>query len=579
MPTKWGLGRWGTFRWGHSTAFYSLLAQKTGVHVHRRIIWRLDAGDQDVTEYFISGATVSAEKERAPDRLTAGDATLIFSNKDGTFTETDSASFLYGVNYHNRNITIEVGLELPSGTIEYHKVATMKVRSVQFADDGGRVTIRVYDQISRLLNESVNRRPSTLLPTAGGSNVGDGDVTEVATRPFTTVAENWTLTCTLGGADGVATFSVVGSVSGNIGTATSGTEFVNATTGGLRFTIRKGTVNWTAADTFTFSTVQMMEWTAKNPIKILWSILTGYNYDTNVAEAWLTRTPQLDRTQSSANTDLDWASFENAVDAADLSLFTLTGFLPWDADLVPELEEIVMHFLGAMNVDAAGRLKVKIFVPELGADPSEFADDKKVTRFAYERSVRDIVNRVEITYQKTTNWPWSDDRPEDTLDGIYVAENTTSQSDLDQTFALQLSTRWHNAQDDHVSYLATRIIDKYGRPPRRFKITTGIDALEVELGEIVALTSDKYGFDKYQVEVMRKDGRYADHPVQVDMEAEDTGTYGINWGFLGSSADEGDGLSPQAADFDSATASDKQFCYASQTGGSGSATGPDFYMF
>ena len=81
---------------------------------------------------------------------------------------------------------------------------------------------------------------TTLVPVAGGSNVGNGVCSEVALRPFVTVAETWTLTCTLGGSS--ATFSVVGSVSGNIGTATAGTEFTNASSGGLKFTVSNGTV-------------------------------------------------------------------------------------------------------------------------------------------------------------------------------------------------------------------------------------------------------------------------------------------------------------------------------------------------
>jgi hypothetical protein len=578
MSTKWSVGRWNTFRWGQSAEFERLLDLKSGNAPHFRLIWHLDAGDQDITEYYLSGGSFAQEKERPPERLTAGDTTLVLSNRDGTFTEMSSSSFLYGVNYHNRKVSLEIGLEKAGGTIEYYKVGTMLVDHVDFASDNNQVVLHLYDAITRLLNMGINQTPSTLLPALGASNVGNGTITAIATRPFTTVTENWTLTCTTPGGSGTAKFSVVGSVSGNVGTATDGTQFLNATTGGVRFTIQAGTVNWALTDVITFSTSQMMQWTASNPVKIMWSILTGYNWDTDVQDAWYSRSAQLDHTQSSSNADLDYAGWSNAVDLAD-AYFTLTGFIPWDYNLADALEEINLLFLGAFPVDAKGRLSIKIFRPEMFTSPREFADDKKNRAFKYTRDTRDVINMVTISYRKTTNWPWSDDDQDATLDGKYVATNQSSYTALLQWYTQEFKTRWYNAGADHVTYLATRIIDKYGRAPRKFTITTGIDGLEQQIGDIVSVTDTKLGFDQYEVEVMKKEGNYDRLPIEVILTAEDTGTFGVSWAFLGSSANEADGLSPQAAAFDSATATDKYFCYLSQTGGSGSSSGPDYYLF
>ncbi len=493
------------------------------------------------------------------------------------FTEDDTASFLNGVNYHNRDIGVELGIELAGGSVEYHRVATMRVSSVGF-DSKDEITIRVYDMVRRMLDEKVNCTPSTMVAVANAGNTGDGDVSEIDTKPFATVTENWTLTCTLGGADSTATFSVVGSVSGNVGTATSGTEFSNAAVGGIKFTIQAGDADWVIGDKFTFSTAKTREWLSTNPIKILLSILTGYNYNTNVADPWLTRTPQLDRTQSSANTDINWPDFKKAVDDATDALFTLKGYVPWDYDLVDVLEEIVFHFLGAIFVDPLGRLTVKVFRPEMIVSPMDFADSKKNTKVSYVKDVKDVINNVSVRYRKLDVWPWSDENESDTLDGVYVASNSASFTALGQWFGEEFESRWYNQDGSHVVYLATRVIDKYGLPPRLFTIETGIDGLEAEIGDIVTVTDTKFQIEGYEVEVMKKDAEYGEKPIKITLEAEDTGTRGIGWAFLGSSADEGDGLSPQAPTFDTATEMDKMFCYLSQTGGSG-LFGLDKYLF
>ncbi len=572
MARKWGTSLWGTFRWGVSQEFTELLDRKDGLHPHRRITWELDAGDVDLTSYFLNASAVASEKERAPDRVSAGDATLTFSNAGNLFTDMNTSSFLYGVNYHNRNIVIEIGLEVADGSIEYMKVATMKVRSINLSSDKSRATIRVYDLIRRLLTETVNRKPESMVVVAGGANVGDGTCSDIDVKPFVNVTQTWTLTCTLGGAN--ATFSVVGSVSGNIGTATAGTEFSNAATGGIKFTVQGGTVNFAIGDAFTFSTVKMMEFNVVNPVKIIWSVLTGYNYDTGVAEDWLTRTPQLDSTRSGANVDINYQAFAAAVAN---STFDLKGFVPWDYELVVFIEEIIFHFLGSVHVDAAGRLYVKIWRPEIGGTRT-FADTKKNVKMSLLRDVQDMINWVSVRYRKSDVWPWTDANESDALDGLYVAKNQDSYDDFGQWFTLNMETRWYNEAFDQVSFPATRLVDKYSVPPRRFNFTTGIDGVDTEPGDIVLVTDEKLGYTNHPVEIMKKDGDYAARPVSVGFEAEDTGTAGTNWCFLGSSADEGDGASPPAADFANASEADKVFAYCSQTGGSGGA-GPDYHLF
>ena len=575
MATKWGVARWGTFRWGGSVEFSALLDRKDGVHPRRRITLKLDSGDVDLTPYLISASAVYQEKERAPDRMAAGDATMVFSNYNGAFTETNTSSLLYNKKYHNRNIVFELGIELASGTVEYIKVSTMKIRSVSFSVNNSRVTFRVYDQVRRLLTETLNRRPDTMIPVAGAANVGNGKCSEIDIRPFVNVAQSWTLTCTLGGGDSTATFSVVGSVSGNIGTATSGTEFLNATTGGIKFTINTGATVWSLNDAFTFSTVKMMEFNVVNPVKILWSILTGTNFDTGAAEAWQDRTPQLNSTRNSSNPDLLYDAFSIA--ATNLT-FTMKGFVPWDSDLVKIAENIVLHFLGSLNVDGVGRLYVKSFKPGLADTPSRtFSDVKKNITMSLTRDLNDMVNWVNFRYRKKDIWPWDDDEGDSLLDGLLIQKSQTSFDDYDQWFTLNLKSFWYHASAAHVSFAAQRIVDKYGTPPNVFRARTGLDGIDVEIGDIVSVTDAKLGYTDYQVEVVKKEGAYEKPPILVDLALDDTLTAGFTWAFLGSLSNEGDGLSPQAATWDTATTANKLFCYIGQTAG-GAGT-PLFYLF
>lgn len=579
MPTLWGAKLWGTFKWGGSDELIAALSAKTGTHPVYRITWKLDDGDQDLTPYFDKAAAVSQTKERAPDKVTAGDCNLSFRNHTDVFTETSSSSFLYGVTYHNRNIVVEIGFEFDDGTIEYVKVATMKVRSVTFSSKSSKVSIRVYDLVSRLIDETVNRRPSTMVAELDAGNTGDGTISDIDTKPFETVSEDWTLTCTtLGGAD-TAEFSVVGSVSGNIGTATSDVEFSSTGTGGVQFEIEAGAVDWAVDDAITFSTVKMMEWTATNPAKILWALLTGHNYDSGAAEDWHDRTPQLDDTQSNLNTDINHGAWVAAISACE-NVATLKGFFPWDTKAVKAIEEILLHFLGSMNIDGDGRIYLKVWVPEWAAGTTNFADSKKVMDLSYTRDIANLVNRVNIRYRKLDKWEWSDVKEDDeVLSGLEVQTNATSKTALGQWKDLDLQSRWYNSANTHANYVATRLLDKYGIIPKRFTIKTGLDALETQLGDIITLTDTKSGNENFPVEIVQKRGNYTAKPINIVMEAEDTGTVGIHWGFLGSSADENDGLSPQAASHDDATDTDKTFCYLSQTGGSGSVEGPDYYLF
>lgn len=84
-------------------------------------------------------------------------------------------------------------------------------------------------------------------PEFAEANAGNGTITK-PTAISSAPTETWTLTCTLAGGDATATFSVVGSVTGADGTATSGSAY----SGTVLFTISAGGTDWELGDVITF---------------------------------------------------------------------------------------------------------------------------------------------------------------------------------------------------------------------------------------------------------------------------------------------------------------------------------------
>lgn len=94
--------------------------------------------------------------------------------------------------------------------------------------------------------------PTTTVPVPGGANVGNGSMSTPVVSSAT-LTENFTVSCVIPGGANVGQFSVTGSVSGLIGTATSDVEFIDAQKK-VRFTLTAGAIPWAVGDQFTYST-------------------------------------------------------------------------------------------------------------------------------------------------------------------------------------------------------------------------------------------------------------------------------------------------------------------------------------
>src|SRR6267142_3735304 len=222
-----------------SAAFQTEMARKRGSTPRTKIEF-IDKSNitTDISAYFVSGANLEQIRERAPDQIQAGQFDIVLRNDDDKFSEFVPTSLLYGVDYHGARIRISEGFVLPDGTEEFEPQGVGFIDQLLTDPQSSQVTLRCRDLLWRIMDQKIHARPDAEVVVPGGSNVGDGNLSGLGKLPFVTVNETWTVTCTLGGADGVATFSVVGSISGSIGPATSGTEFVS-TAKGIRFTIRK----------------------------------------------------------------------------------------------------------------------------------------------------------------------------------------------------------------------------------------------------------------------------------------------------------------------------------------------------
>lgn len=517
--TKWGQKHWGTFYWGLDTLLVEM-EKKTGTKPVIRVQITIESTTTDITSYLLNGVSFDSEKNKTPDKnsvLTAGDIMLTFSNYNDLFTEEDSSSIFYNKIYHGSKIDIDFGLKLEDGTIEYEHQAILEVIDVYCNSDDSTCYIVARDKIYKIVKFIANITSRNLVPKANNANIGNGYITEIQTKPFVMVNENWTLTCTVGGGSGVATFSVIGSVSGNIGTATSNTEFSNASSGGIKFTIFAGGTNWNIGDILTFTTRKHPQWTNTNPIKIIWSLLTGYNYDTDTIEDWYDATPQLDHTQSTSNADINYTSFQTSI--SDLgSDFNLSGYVKYNISLSTVLEEILLHFIGYIFSDGESKINIKISNLLLTSLDTlrEFSSSKKITTLKIDRNIDNIINSVTVKYKKTATWAWSG--AAETTDGKYTAQNINSINQFGEK-NYNLETHWLSIDEYAIKWASDMIISKFSDPYIDAEFNTGLDALKTLPGDIIKLTDTKLQLNNRLCEVYKLSKDFSSRPIKIRISA------------------------------------------------------------
>lgn len=573
MGATVGTARLGTVRLANGTLapanFGTEMRRRLGSRPLTKVLFvKVDGTEVDISSRYLAGATFEQVKERAPDEISAGDFDIVLANNDNYFSEYVVGALLENIQYHGAKIKIYQGFTLPDGTEQYEIQAVGLIDEIKTSPSESTVTFRCRDRVRRILDEALNPSYYELIAQRSVGSVGNGQCTNVSTKPFKTVTETWTLTCTLAGADGVAHFSVVGSASGNVGTATSGTEFSTGTgAGGVKFTITGGGTNWALGDVFTFQTKQHPQWSVVNAGKIIWSILTGYNWDSNTAENWSSHVLSFDHTQSDANTDLDYLSFSSGItQLSTFANFNLTGYVGFDESAVDFLQGILLLFLGSLYTGSDGRIKLGVYVP--GSTPTvvaDFADANKITSLGYSRTQDEVINHVAVEYKARAVWQFTDE--DFTYDGRYVAASTASKAKYN-TLKVNFAVRWYSANGNHVIDFADKLLGKYQDPPLNIDFETGMDALRTEIGDAVTVTDEKYGLFQVRGEVTRVTKYLDRQPATISLRVRRESDLAQTWGYIGSEVDEGDGISPQPDSWDSATTAQKHFAYLSQSGDS-----------
>src|SRR5258706_14007093 len=557
-----------------SPAFQTEMARPQGSTPRTKIEFiDKSANVTDITDHYLSGANFEQVRQRAVAEITAGQFDIVFSNEDDKFSEYKNTALLFNLDYHGVQIRVSQGFLLLDGTLEYSVQCVLFIDQLTTDPLQSIVTFRCRDVLGKIMDQKLHAHPASEIPTPDPANVGSGIISGVAKLPFVTINENWTLSCTTPGADGVGQFSVVGSVSGSIGPATSGTEFVS-TSKGIRFTLHAGATVWSAGDKFTFSTKQHPEWNNVNAGKIIWSILTGYNWDTNIQENFSALVFAFDHTQSDANTDIDYNAFATVIAVIDaIAVFTIKGFIGYDTSAVTLLQDTIVMFLGSIYSGNDGRIKMTTYIPPFTPHFTTYADTLKVMQMDYSRGIDEVINHVTVSYIASNSFPWSNSAI--ILDGSFVEQDATSVANrglLSQDFNIP----WYSASGDHVQDFASKLISRYKDPPLNIDFVTGMDALLTEMGDRVIVSDVKNGFSGVIGEVTRIVKQFDQQPSSIQLRVRKDSTTNVIFGVLGSSANEGDGLSPQSDNYDTSSTSDKQFAYFSKVG---SAVAPQYFIF
>jgi hypothetical protein len=557
-----------------SPAFLAAMDQQQGTTPRTKVEFISKAAVvTDITAYYLSGANFEQVRQRAVTEIQAGQFDIVLSNQDDKFSEYVATSLFYNLDYHGAKIRVSEGFLLPDGTLEYATQGVLFIDALATDPATSQVTLSCRDVIGFFMDKKLHPHPAKEVALADPGNVGNGIVSGIATLPFVTVNEDWTLTCTTPGADAVALFSVVGSISGGIGPATSGTEFVSAVKG-IRFTIHAGATVWSNGDKFTFSLKQHPQYTALNAGKVLWSILTGYNWDTNVIEPFSALVLNFDHTQSDANTDIDYNAFATIISVIGaIGVFNITGYIPYDTDVVMTIQNLIVMFLGTIYSGNDGRIKLTTYIPAFTPNFRTFADTLKIRPLSYYRQIDEVINTVIVAYIASPAWSWSTGTQ--ALDGSWVDQDATSVTNRG-IYAQNFTIPWYTASGGHVKDFTSKLITRYKDPPLEIEFETGMDGLLNEMGDRIIINDAKSNFVGLVAEITRIMKKFDQAPASILFRARKDSTTNVIFGVIGSSANEGDGASPQSDNYDTATTGDKAFAYFSKVG---SAVAPQYSIF
>jgi hypothetical protein len=135
---------------------------------------------------------------------------------------------------------------------------------------------------------------------------------------------------------------------------------------------------------------------------------------------------------------------------------------------------------------------------------------------------------------------------------------------------------WYSSSQNHVQDFADKLVKRYAAPPLNIEFQTGLDGLLTQIGDRIEIIDDKTGLDT-MAEVTAMVKTFDSPMASINMRCRVDQVTNTIFGAIGSEIDEGDGLSPQDDDYDTASTSDKQIAaYFSQVG---DVNPPQYFMF
>ena len=206
--------------------------------------------------------------------------------------------------------------------------------------------------------------------------------------------------------------------------------------------------------------------------------------------------------------------------------------------------------------DRFGRVVVKEIAPEFTYNDDVLNLYNYINQLNWDVDLERLVNKIRVHYRG---------------DLYYMIDNTSTM----ESGRYVIIENKYVEQYEYARDIASKIETKYGNRDFIQNMTIKCDWLpDIDINDPVIVIGETLGLSYTKVRVNRLVHDFGDFRTTLFVESYDIGN--VTWGFLGSSEDEGDSLSPQATDYDSATDNDKLFAY---WGSDSTTDGPQYYCY
>jgi hypothetical protein len=236
---------------------------------------------------------------------------------------------------------------------------------------------------------------------------------------------------------------------------------------------------------------------AYNPADLVWDLLTNYG--------------ELDDTQSSANTDIDydiWSNWKQDCSDLDLSI---------KAELEGEyistiLDKIAYLTKSIIFVRGDSKFIFYRFVPS--PDVHFTFDDDNIRNEQTKQTFEELLNYVKCYYGY--------DPTAETWAGNVIAEDATSQANYGKISHTEEDTAvWHATQTSAQEF-CNRYIERYKDPREYCRFETGIMGFIFEPGDIIYNSISFYGYSTTDFEIKRLQFNLTQGMVDIEaLNAED----------------------------------------------------------